>query len=254
MVSAMTTPAMPERGKLSYSLAQPLIVGVPTRRQVLVLSERPPAGAGAVWRGWNDGPMSAESTQLEAASPCSPTCGLLVSAAEGAERVRPGFVEPALAAGWSVAVTLTPAAATWLDHDQELDTLRELTAHPVRTQPRMPDEPRPHPPIDVYAIVPASANTVAKLALGIADNQMLTAAAEAVGDPRVPVVAFPGINAAHARHPQWDQHLATLRSADVRLVYGPEVWPLHEPSGAPQRDLPWEAILAAVTDAYARGA
>jgi hypothetical protein len=173
-----------------------------------------------------------------------------VSAAEGAEGVRVGFVEPAMAAGWSIAMTVTPTAARWLDHGGELDRLSEVTGHVVRVSPRLPYEVSPHPPIDVYAVVPASANTVAKMALGIADNQLLTTAAEALGSRDTRVVVFPAVNAAHARHPLWEQHLAVLRRAGVSLVYGPDVWPPHEPRTEPGIDPPWSAILRAVNEAY----
>jgi hypothetical protein len=180
-----------------------------------------------------------------------PTLGLLVSSAGGAERIREGLAVPAIEAGWTVVVTVTPTAAIWLQSLDELDKLEQLTGYMVRVQPRMPGEQSPHPPVDVYAVVPASANTVAKLALGIADNQMLTAACEAIGARDVPVVVFPRINAAHARQPMWPQHIDALRRAGVRLVYGDDVWPLHEPRSAPGKDLPWPALLQAINDAYA---
>ncbi len=110
----------------------------------------------------------------------------------------------------------------------------------------MPGDARPHPPVDCYVVAPASANMVAKLALGIMDNQALTQVGEAIGTHGLPVVVFPRVNAAHARHPAWKQHLAALREAGVSLVYGPDVWPLYEPrEAAPGRGLPWSAILAA---------
>jgi hypothetical protein len=40
-----------------------------------------------------------------------PVVGLVCCAAGGVEGVREGYVEPALARGWRVAVTLTPTAA-----------------------------------------------------------------------------------------------------------------------------------------------
>jgi hypothetical protein len=93
-------------------------------------------------------------------------------------------------------------------------------------------------------VAPASANTVAKLALGVSDNQALTLANEAIGDLQLPVVVFPRINAAHARHPAWDGHMSALESAGVHLVRGEDVWPLHEPRSAPPgRPLPWGRIL-----------
>lgn len=97
-------------------------------------------------------------------------------------------------------------------------------------------------------MVPASANTVAKLALGIADNQALTVACEALGTSGLPVIVFPRVNAAHARHPAWDSHLDGLRRAGADLVYGPDVWALHEPRSAPpHRELPWETIRHRIT-------
>lgn len=180
-----------------------------------------------------------------------PALGLLVSAAGGVERIREMLVQPAIDAGWTVAIIVSPTAATWLEYLGERQPLEELTGYEVRVQPRMPGEASPHPPVDVYAVVPASANTVAKLALGLADNQLLTAAGEAIGGQVVPVVVFPRVNAAHARQPMWEQHLAALRTAGVHLVYGEQVWPLHEPRQAPPgKDLPWPALLQAVNDAY----
>ncbi|WP_435864690.1 flavoprotein [Streptomyces sparsogenes] len=171
----------------------------------------------------------------------------MAAGAGGVESLRTGLVEPALRRGWQVAVTLTPTAGEWLRATGELERLEKVTGLPVRYQPRLPGEARPHPPVDCYAVAPASANTVAKLATGIADNQALTQVGEALGTRGLPVVVFPRVNAAHARHPAWQRHLETLREAGVRLVYGPDVWPLYEPREAPAgRELPWAAVLDAV--------
>lgn len=152
---------------------------------------------------------------------------------------------PALDRGWTVAVTLTPTAARWLRLDGELTKIEDATGLPVRSAARLPHETSPHPPVDCFVAAPASANTVAKIALGIADNQALTTLCEAIGAGNVPVVVFPRVNAAHARQPAWSTHLAALRSAGVRLVYGEDVWPLYEPRSAPpDRDVPWGHILA----------
>lgn len=175
------------------------------------------------------------------------TIGLVSSGAGGVENIRDMFVEPALRRAWQVAVTLTPCAAQWLEHLGERAALERTTGFPVRVQPRLPDEPSVHPPASCYVIAPATANTVAKLALGIADNQALTTACEAVGSQAVPAIVFPRVNAAHARQPAWEGHLAALRSVGVHLVYGEDVWPLHEPRCAPpSRTLPWSVILDTV--------
>jgi hypothetical protein len=172
-----------------------------------------------------------------------PTVGLVASSAGGVEEIRERLVEPMLSYGWRVAVTLTPTAATWLEALGELGKIEDVTGYPVRHAPRLPSEASPHPEVGCYVVAPASANTLAKLALGIADNQALTQLCEAIGGRSVPVVIFPRINAAHAGQPAWNGHIAALQSAGVRLVYGDDVWPLHRPRSAPGRVLPWSAIL-----------
>ncbi|MFE3516089.1 flavoprotein [Streptomyces sp. NPDC059166] len=170
--------------------------------------------------------------------------GVVGTAADGVEQLRTGLVEPAVALGWQVAVTLTPTAGRWLRAAGELDRLEALTGLPVRDTPRLPAEPRPHPVADRWVVAPASANYVAKLALGIADNQALTQVSEALGTIGVPVVLFPRVNAAHTRHPAWQGHIVTLRGAGVELVHGPDVFPLYEPRQGPgDRGLPWATIL-----------
>ncbi|MFJ6388920.1 flavoprotein [Streptomyces sp. NPDC091972] len=164
--------------------------------------------------------------------------------------MRTGLVEPSMGRGWQVAVTLTPTAGHWLRMSGEFEKLEKVTGLPVRDEPRLPGEARPHPPVDCYVVAPASANMVAKLAAGLMDNQALTQVGEAIGTLGLPVVVFPRVNAAHARHPAWQNHLDTLRAGGVRIIYGPEVWPLYEPREAPAgRELPWEAVLDAVDEA-----
>ncbi|MFE9859894.1 flavoprotein [Streptomyces sp. NPDC005780] len=172
------------------------------------------------------------------------------TAADGVEQLRTGLVEPAIALGWQVAVTLTPNAGRWLRANGELERLETLTGMPVRDKPRLPTESRPHPVVDCYVVAPASANYVAKLAMGIADNQALTQVNEALGTIGVPFVVFPRINAAHVRHPAWQGHIETLRNTDVDLVYGPHVWPLHEPREGPDlREPPWLTIMESIGQA-----
>ncbi|MGW5276040.1 flavoprotein [Streptomyces sp. NPDC004044] len=175
------------------------------------------------------------------------------TAADGVEQLRTGLVEPAIALGWQVAVTLTPNAGQWLRANGELECLEAVTGLPVRDAPRLPTEPRPHPVADCYVVAPASANYVAKLATGIADNQALTQVSEALGTIDVPVVVFPRVNAAHVRHPAWDEHVAALRKAGVELIHGPDVWPLYEPREGPAvRQLPWTAITDSIQHVTAR--
>jgi phosphopantothenoylcysteine decarboxylase/phosphopantothenate--cysteine ligase len=67
---------------------------------------------------------------------------------------------------------------------------------------------------DVYVIAPASANTLAKLAAGTADN-LLTAAALAC---RRPLVVAPAMNDAMYEHPATQANLATLRSRGATVL------------------------------------
>lgn len=182
----------------------------------------------------------------------APVLGLVGSAAGGLEEILPRFIEPMLERGWRVAVTLTPTAATWLDARGDVERIEQVTGLPVRVKPRLPGEVSPHPTIDCYAVVPATSNTVGKLALGLADNQALTQVCEAIGVGTVPVVVFPRINAAHARQPSWSSHVDALVRAGVYLVAGDDVWPLHEPRSAPGRQLPWDTIIDAVVSAVRR--
>ena len=185
------------------------------------------------------------------------TLGLVCCSAGGLEEIRIKLIEPMITDGWRVAVTATPTAARWLREAGETSRIEAVTGYPVRDTPRLPNEDSPHPEVDCYAVVPASANTVAKLALGIADNQALTTVNEAIGAKHPPVVVFPRINAAHAAHPAWDDHIAALTKAGVHLIYGDDVWPLHQPRSAPGRKLPWHAIRQAIeaagSSAEARG-
>jgi phosphopantothenoylcysteine synthetase/decarboxylase len=175
-----------------------------------------------------------------------PVLGLVCCGAGGVESIRAELVESFLAEGWTVAVTATPAAYRWLADMGEVDLIEKITRLPVRHAPRLPREESPHPAADCYAVVPASANTVAKLALGVADNQALTQVCEALGGRVPPVVVFPRVNAAHAGHPAWNGHLDALRQAGAILVWGEDVWPLSQPRSSPGPPLPWDAIRSAI--------
>lgn len=168
----------------------------------------------------------------------------MASAAGGALELYPRLVKPALAQGWQVAVTLTPTAGRWFTEAGLIEEIEQATGLPVRIEPRLPSEPRPHPQVDCYVVAPATANTVAKLAMGFADSQALTQVGEALGMPTVPVVVFPCVNRAHTRHPMWDSHIQELRAAGVHLIYGEQVWPLPESRSMEYRALPWDVVLA----------
>jgi len=80
----------------------------------------------------------------------------------------------------------------------------------------LPWQPRPHPDPAVFLFAPATANSVAKLALGIADNQALTVLGDVLGDPAVTMVVGYSVLETRAGHPAWQRHLDALNSAGAR--------------------------------------
>lgn len=144
--------------------------------------------------------------------------GVIGCAAGGVEQLRNELVAPLLDAGHTVPVTLTPTAYAWLDANGERDRIEAATELPVRGTSRLPWEPRPHPDPDVIVVAPATFNSTAKIALGLADNQALTMVTESL--TIVPVVLFPCINAAHSSHPAWASHMAALEECWRRPCRG----------------------------------
>ncbi|OZM72996.1 flavoprotein [Amycolatopsis antarctica] len=144
--------------------------------------------------------------------------GLVVSSCGGVEtRLCAELAAPAARRGWRLAVTLTPTAARWLATNGELDRLRALTDLEVRSTSRLPGEPRPHPAPEVFLFAPASAGSIAKFALGLADNQALTVLGDALGEPGVRIVAGYQVRDSRSAHPAWQGHLDALTSAGVLL-------------------------------------
>ena len=103
-----------------------------------------------------------------------------------------------------------------------------------RAARRVPRDPAPeHAPLshlalveraDLYVIAPASANTIAKLAAGQADN-LLTAAALAC---RRPLIVAPAMNDAMYEHAATRANLETLRARGVEVLE-PGTGPLGSP-------------------------
>lgn len=140
--------------------------------------------------------------------------GLVASACDGVDtRLAAELAEPAARRGWRLAITLTPTAASWFDEAQ-LARLQASTDLEVRWTPRLPGEPRPHPDPEAFLVAPLGAGSVAKLALGLADNQALTVLGDAVGV--VPMVVGHRTAPTRAAHPAWQCHLDALARAGVR--------------------------------------
>jgi phosphopantothenoylcysteine decarboxylase / phosphopantothenate---cysteine ligase len=138
------------------------------------------------------------------------------------------FTRLAIKAGHRVRVVATDAATRFVGPA----SFATVTGAPVLVTEWEPDplrgafpgDPLPaHSPLshlqladsaDVYLIAPASANTIAKLAAGAADN-LLTAAALAC---RRPLVVAPAMNDAMFEHPATQANLAALRERGVRVL------------------------------------
>jgi phosphopantothenoylcysteine decarboxylase / phosphopantothenate---cysteine ligase len=138
------------------------------------------------------------------------------------------LVRLATAAGHSVRVVQTPASLQFVGRA----TFEGVTGAPVLVDEFEPDPARgafpgdpalDHNPIshlelvarcDVFVVAPASANTVAKLAHGLADNLLTSAALANTG----PLVLAPAMNTQMYEHPATQANLELLRSRGVRIV------------------------------------
>jgi phosphopantothenoylcysteine decarboxylase/phosphopantothenate--cysteine ligase len=100
------------------------------------------------------------------------------------------------------------------------DAERFVTAHTFEALARreMPRELYPHlAEADLLMIAPLSANTLAKLAQGLADNVLTQTALAFAG----PVLAAPAMNPRMWSHPATQENVETLRRRGVELI-GPE--------------------------------
>ena len=138
------------------------------------------------------------------------------------------LVRLATGAGHAVRVVQTPASrrfvgsASFAALSGAPVLVDEFERDPARGA--FPDQrPPEHDPIghlelvrnaDLYVIAPASANTIAKLADGLADN-LLTSAALAA---RCPLVLAPAMNNHMYEHPAVQANLAILRARGVLVI------------------------------------
>src|SRR5260370_11760400 len=95
--------------------------------------------------------------------PHSPILYLIVCAAPPAQQTQE--VVPLLqAAGWDVCVIATPQASRWMN----TEAIATLSGHLVRTDYKLPGEADPLPQAAPMLVMPATFNTIKKLAHGIA--------------------------------------------------------------------------------------
>ncbi len=124
-------------------------------------------------------------------------------------------------------------------------TFSSLTARPVYTSLWDAPERIPHIRLvreaEVMLIAPATANIIAKLAQGIADDLVTTAALAA----RIPLVIAPAMNSAMYEHPATQANLRALRERGCEIVE-PERGFLAERESGMGRLASEEALLEAL--------
>jgi phosphopantothenoylcysteine synthetase/decarboxylase len=150
------------------------------------------------------------------------------------------FVEAAHAAGWDCHIIATPTGATFAD----LDALEAASGHPVITEHRKPGTPRrSRPTADAIVIAPATANTICKLAAGIADTYALDVASEHIG-LGIPTVIVPFANSALTARAPHRHATAALIEERVTFLKVPEHEPHH--GGPIAEQFPWHEAMVEV--------
>ena len=145
--------------------------------------------------------------------------------------------------GAEVHVVMTPAAARFVG----AATFRALSHRPVITDMWDPDGPWDEPHValgeraDIYLIAPATADMVAKLTVGIADD-LVSATALAT---RAPLVVAPAMSDRMAEAPVVQDNLARLKGRGVHVL-GPDRGPLASGKVGLGRMVEPDAIVAEV--------
>jgi len=131
----------------------------------------------------------------------------------------PELVRALRKAGHSVRCVLTPEAAEFVTPL----VLQTLTGEPVRTRLFDPAEEGEIDHIsladwaELYVVAPATANVLAKLAQGLADDMVSTVALATLA----PLLLAPAMNVNMWRHPATQANLARLRERGARVI-GPD--------------------------------
>ncbi|HEV8240922.1 MAG TPA: bifunctional phosphopantothenoylcysteine decarboxylase/phosphopantothenate--cysteine ligase CoaBC [Thermoanaerobaculia bacterium] len=162
----------------------------------------------------------------------------------------PDLVRRLREAGCEVRCALTRAAASFVTPL----ALEVLSGHRVYDESYLSPGFGPGPPeeahlaagdwAEVFVVAPATAHVVARLALGLADDFITTAA---LASPR-PLLLAPAMHARMWEHPATRAHAATLHERGVRFI-GPVVGALASGEVALGRMAEPAEIVAAVLDA-----
>jgi phosphopantothenoylcysteine decarboxylase / phosphopantothenate---cysteine ligase len=146
--------------------------------------------------------------------------------------------------GIDVQAIMTPAATRFVGPD----SFAALTGRPVHSDVFERPEAVLHVRLAHAAagavVAPATANVIAKLALGLADDLVTSTLLESTG----PLVIAPAMHTGMWEHPSTQQHLATLRARGA-IVVGPASGPLAAGDEGVGRMAEPEDIAAAVVAA-----
>ena len=143
--------------------------------------------------------------------------------------------------GHEVHVVPTPDAVRFVG----LPTWEAISRHPVTTSVHEGVASVRHVALgqaaDLVIVAPATANTIAKMAAGIADDLLGTTLLATTA----PVVIAPAMHTEMWRHPATQHNIAVLRERGAQVV-GPEDGPLAEGESGPGRLSEPAAIVAAL--------
>lgn len=120
--------------------------------------------------------------------------------------------------GYQVKILMTPAATAFITPL----TLQVLSKQAVLVEVMTEDDPKQIQHIDLgkeadlFLVAPASANTIAKLAIGLADN-MVTSTALALPQGTKKILA-PAMNTKMLDHPATQNNLETLKSYGYQII------------------------------------
>ncbi len=145
------------------------------------------------------------------------------------------LIRAATGRGWTVDVTATHTALGFIDSAE----VARACGKPVRTTYKFAaDGTRISPPADAVIVAPATFNTINKLALGIADNYVLSSVADVIGRG-VRTVVVPAVNEALAARRPFRRALDELRAEGVHVLFEPDA-----------EEFPWIKALDLAEEAF----
>ncbi|HLA41231.1 MAG TPA: flavoprotein, partial [Candidatus Glassbacteria bacterium] len=150
--------------------------------------------------------------------------------------------------GCQVTVVMTEAACRFISPL----TMAALSGNPVHTGMFAAEAPETIPHInlarehDLLVIAPASAQTIARLAHGLADNLLATVALASSG----PVLVCPAMNSVMFRHPATQANLATIKSYGYGVLE-PDCGEMACGEEGPGRLTEWETARQAILTVFA---